>query len=138
MKSHYKKLPGPTAATHNNFDQQHKVMEMFCDNAKTYIQLSGAALGLTLTFAREILRLPTDQAPDIWMILMWASFLIAVLAGAFYQYLATKYLEREVDWEYYPGWKWISAGSVYGIMLAGFYGGAVIFTVYSIVRLAQH
>jgi hypothetical protein len=72
------------------------------------------------------------------MILMWACFLLAVLAGAFYQYLATKYLEREVDWEYYAGWKWLQAGTVYGVMLIAFYGGAIIFTVYSIFRLSAN
>jgi hypothetical protein len=34
------------------------VVKMFSDNAKTYIQLSVAALGLTLTFAGKVLHIP--------------------------------------------------------------------------------
>jgi hypothetical protein len=71
------------------------------------------------------------------MILMWACFFLAVVVGAFYQYLAVKYLEQELEWEYYRGWRWLQAGNVYAIMLAAFYGGAIIFTVYSIIRLGH-
>lgn len=111
-------------------------MSMFSDNAKTYIQLSGAALALTLTFAHQILHIPeAKNIVDPWMILMWGCFLVTVLAGALYQYLATKYLEQQVDWEYFKLWGWITAGSVYGVMLASFYGGALIFTIYAMVRL---
>lgn len=121
---------------HATFDRQHKVMSMFSDNAKTYIQLSGAALVLTITFAHEILHIPVGQKiADLWMILMWACFLLAIISGAFYQYLATKYLETIIDWEHSSAWSWLEAGTIYGVMLAAFYGGAVIFTVYAIVRL---
>ena len=76
-----------------DFGSQQKIMKMFCDNAKVYIQLSGAALALTLTFAREILHIPADRnVTDVWMILMWCCFLLAVVSGAFYQYLAVKFL----------------------------------------------
>jgi hypothetical protein len=83
------------------FDREHKVMSMFSDNAKTYIQLSGAALALTLTFAHEILHVPKDRnVADTWMITIWACFLIAIVAGAFYQYLAAKFLEAIVRLEH--------------------------------------
>jgi hypothetical protein len=51
------------------FDRQQKIMSMFCDNAKTYIQLSGAALALTLTFAHEILHIPAQRTSptDGWL-----------------------------------------------------------------------
>jgi hypothetical protein len=52
-----------------DFDHEQKVMSMFCDNAKTYIQLSSAALALTLTFARQILHVPDSQnIANFWMI----------------------------------------------------------------------
>ena len=121
-----------------DFDREQKVMSMFCDNAKTYIQLSSAALALTLTFARQILHVPDNKnIANVWMILMWSCFLLAVVSGAFYQYLAVKYLERHVNWEFYEAWEWLQAGTVYGVMLAAFYGGALIFTVYAIIRLIQ-
>jgi hypothetical protein len=69
------------------FDRKQKIMSMFSDKAKTYIQLSGAALALTLTFAHEILRIPKDQkVADGWMSLMWSCFLLTIISGAFYQY----------------------------------------------------
>jgi hypothetical protein len=118
------------------FDRQQKIMEMFCDNAKTYIQLSGLALTLTLTFAREILHVPKDtNIADPWMILMWICFLVTILAGAFYQYLAVKLLEEMTESNSYNLFGWLQPGHVYGVMLTAFYGGSTIFTIYAIVRL---
>lgn len=120
------------------FDRQQKVMSMFSDNAKTYIQLSGAALALTLTFAHEILHIPKDQnVADGWMIAMWACFLLTIVSGAFYQYLAVKYLEGCIDWEHDTSWDWLQPGWIYGAMLGAFYGGAIVFTVYAVSRLAR-
>lgn len=109
---------------------------MFSDNAKTYIQLSGAALALTLTFAHEILHVPKDEnIANGWMIAMWVCFLVAIIAGAFYQYLAVKFLDAILDWEYESSWDWLEPGIVYGLMLSAFYAGTIIFTVYAIIRL---
>jgi hypothetical protein len=103
------------------FDHQHKVMMMFSDNAKTYIQLSGAALALTVTFAHQILHIPEGRnVVDPWMVIMWVCFLIAIIAGA-YQYLAAKFMEASIDWESYDAWNWLQPGSIYGSMLGAFY-----------------
>lgn len=111
-------------------------MKMYSDNAKTYIQLSGAALGLTLTFAHDILHVPKEKnIADIWMITVWLCFLVAIVSGAFYQYLAVKLLEKAIDWQYSGAFGWLEPGSVYGAMLGAFYGGTVIFTIYAIVKL---
>jgi len=124
------------APNKDDFDREQKVMSMFCDNAKTYIQLSSAALVLTLTFVRQILHVPDDKnIANIWMMLMWGCFLLAVLSGAFYQYLAVKYLEGLADPEAGKEWEWLRPGTIYAVMLAAFYGGAVVFTVYAISRL---
>jgi hypothetical protein len=121
-----------------DFDHMHKIMSMFSDNAKTYIQLSGAALALTLTFAHEILHIPKDQnIVDGWMMTMWICFLVAIIMGAFYQYIAVKLLEKAVDWQAYDPWKWLQPGHVYGIMLGAFYGGTIIFAIYGILRLSH-
>lgn len=118
------------------FDRQLAVMKMFSDNAKTYIQLSGAALGLTLTFAHKIIHIPEDQPiVDLWTVTMWSCFLITIIAGAFYQYLAAKFMETSIDWEYYGNWNWLQSGVIYGVMLGTFYAGATIFTIYAIIRL---
>ena len=111
-------------------------MGMFSDNAKTYIQLSGAALALTLTFAHEILHIPKEaNVADAWMIIMWACFLLAILAGAFYQYLAVKTVEASIDWNHSEAWAWLQPGNVYAVMLGSFYGGTIIFTAYAASRL---
>jgi hypothetical protein len=110
-------------------------MKMFSDNAKTYIQLSGAALGLTLTFAHKIIHIPEDQPiVDLWMVTMWSCFLITIIAGAFYQYLAAKFMEASINWEYYGDWNWLQPGVIYGVMLGTFYAGTTIFTIYAIIR----
>jgi hypothetical protein len=121
-----------------NFSNEQKIMQMFCGNAKTYVQLSGAVLGLTLTFAHEILHIPADQSiVDFWMVVMWGCFLAAIISGMFYQYPAVKHLESELPSYSFKGWGWLAPGSVYGIMLGAFYGGTLTFTVYAIVRLSQ-
>ena len=109
---------------------------MYSNNAKTYIQLSGAALALTLTFADKILRLPaTENVATGWMIVVWMCFLLTIIAGAFYQFLATKLLDAYLDWGHDQTWDWLQPGYVYGVMLSSFYAGAVIFTVYAIARI---
>jgi hypothetical protein len=123
---------------HASFDRQEKIMKMYSDNAESYIKLSGLALALTLTFAREILHIPKDKnIADGWMIAMWICFLATILAGAFYQYLAVKLLEQMLDRRSHNAWTWLQPGNVYGFMLATFYGGSIIFTVYAIVRLSH-
>ena len=124
-----------------SFERQQKIMAIFTENAKTYIQLSGAALALTLTFAHDILHIPKEQSiVNKWMILMWACFLVTIIAGAFYQYLAVKDLEIQ-DAEivglrgFIPIWGWLAPGLIYGIILGAFYGGTIIFTVYAIIML---
>ena len=111
-------------------------MQMFSDNAKSYVQLSGAALALTLTFADKILHIPsTQRIVDRWTVTMWTCFLIAIIVGAFYQFLAVKQLDSLLEWEYDKTWDWLQPGIVYGVMLAAFYGGTIIFAIYAIVQI---
>ena len=118
------------------FDRQQKVLSMYSDNAKTYIQLSGAALALTITFTDRILHLTaTENIANGWMIAVWICFLLAVITGAFYQFLATKVLDAYLDWGHDTTWDWLQPGYVYGTMLISFYAGSVLFTGYAIVRL---
>lgn len=128
--------PLSDAERHATFERQEKVMKMFSDNAKTYIQLSSAAIALTGTFAHSILQVPKDHiVVDVGMVLMWGCFLIAILAGAFYQYLAVKFLEAVLDWDCAEVWGWVEPGTIYGVMLYAFYGGTTVFTAYAIARL---
>ena len=118
------------------FSANHKMTTIFCANAKTYIQLSGAALVLTLTFAHEILHVQGNLV-DVWLILMWSCFLLTVVAGVLYQYLAAQSLERYFVWHAAHLWDWLPPGLVYGIMLIAFYGGSFILTIYAIVGLTH-
>ena len=77
------------------FEKEYKVIGVFIENAKTYIQLSASALLLTVTFLREIVGIPKEQKlpRDSWLMLSWWSFLVAIVLGALYQYYAAKFLE---------------------------------------------
>ncbi len=123
----------------SDFDNEHKIMTLFIDNAKSYIQLSGAALVLSITFVHEVLGVPAGHklSVDGWMIGAWIAFLLAIVAGAFYQYLAVKYLERLSSIPSFEFWSWLiqQPGVIYGVMLSAFYSGALLFTVEAIARL---
>jgi hypothetical protein len=76
------------------------------------------------------------------MIWMWACFLFTIIAGAFYQYLAVKDLEIQDAQisglkNFIPIRGWMAPGLICGVMLATFYGGAITFTIYAIIRLRQ-
>ena len=51
--------------------------------------------------------------------------------------MVTLYYAKVSKWEFFRLWKWIEGGAVYGVMLASFYGGAIIFTIYAAIRLAH-
>ncbi len=124
----------------SDLENQCKIMTLFIDNAKSYIQLSGAALVLSITFIHEVLGVPAGHklSVDGWMIAAWIAFLLAIIAGAFYQYLAVKYLERLSRTPSFEFWSWLvqQPGLIYGVMLSAFYCGALFFTIEAIVRLS--
>jgi hypothetical protein len=63
------------------------------DTAKTFTQLSIGALALSITFLKTVLG-SKDGAPISYLLLFaWLFWLLAALAGAFYQYRAIKWLE---------------------------------------------
>src|SRR5215831_15938918 len=112
-----------------DFDHEQKVMGMFTDNAKAYIQLAGAGLAGTVTFMDKFLHTEPGHkvAPGGWLATTWITLLVAIVAGAFYQYLAVKYLEQHLDGQSFQWWNWLAerCGIVYGIMLAAFYVAVV-------------
>ena len=125
----------------SEFEKQCTVMGHFIENAKVYVQLSAGALVLTITFLHDVVGIPQGEKVKIdWqLIVSWVCFLAAVLAGAFYQYLAVKFLEWKsgVGRHYY---KWMeplieSPGNVYGFMLVSFYAGGIFFLMEAVWRL---
>src|SRR6266481_495598 len=125
------------------FDREHKVMTLFIDNAKTYVQLSIGALLLSVTFLKEVLGLPKETPIhlDCALVVCWICFLMAVIFGALYQYFACKFVEWKADvkrshririqWLIHHPWP------AYRLMLIAFYGGGVFFTVGAIIRLSS-
>jgi hypothetical protein len=122
------------------FDKQCKVMGLFIDNAKTYTQLSGAALALSVTFIREVFGIEKGQPihSDWSLISSWLCFLISIGAGVSYQYYAVKFLESHSGLRGqrrgFPAILVERPWPLYLIMLVTFYAGAVFFTVAAIKR----
>ena len=121
-----------------SFPQDEVIMKLFIDNAKSYIQLSTGALVFSITFIEKVLQKVPPIKPDLFLIGSWVAFLIAVGSGAFYQYLAVKYLESISG---NPGSEGIlpkklrDPGTIFGIMMVAFYAGAVLFTFMAIMRI---
>jgi|SRR5215213_6386848 len=122
------------------FNKECKLMGLFIDNAKTYTQLSGAALALSVTFIHEVTGVAKDSPIllDWSLIVAWLCFLIAIGAGVSYQYFAVKFLEWKSDimrhHKSYPRLLIEHPWPLYSLMLVTFYAGAVFFTVGAIKR----
>jgi hypothetical protein len=75
---------------------------------------------------------------DIFLIGSWTAFLIAIGSGAYYQYLAVKYLESisgNAGSEGILPKNLRDPGTIYGIMMVAFYAGAILFTFTAIMRM---
>ena len=122
------------------FDRECKVLDRFTDNAKSYIQISSGALLLSVTFLHEIVGIPREQPvkPGALLISAWICFLVAILAGTTSQYFGAKFLEWKSGvprrHRSIPTWIIQHPWPMYGLMLVGFYSGAILFTVAAIQR----
>lgn len=115
-----------------------EVMGRYCDTAKSFTQLSMAALALPILFMRQILGLAKDaKIPvDIYLAATWVGFLVAIVASLLYQYLAVKYLTAhfwEEDWKAANGFV-RNPGWTYGVMLTSFLVGTFAF----MIKCAMH
>ena len=122
-----------------DFDKELQVMKMYTSNAGLYIKLSSAALALTVTFPEKILKVCRPMV-DLHVILIWIGFLLAIGTGAFYHYLAGKYMEKLLPEG--AGFRWLNwiadrCGIVYGLMLLSFYASAVLFTCNAISAVSR-
>ncbi|HET7234369.1 MAG TPA: hypothetical protein VFJ16_30425 [Longimicrobium sp.] len=128
-----------------NRSNEHElnIINAYIDTAKTFIQLSSAALILPLIIQTKLLGL-REGAPlfigiERWAVFgSWIFFLIAIAAGATYQHYAVKFVEY--NWR--PDDTHVSSvqrpiilkhgpGIVYGVMVSAFYLGAICIVVYS-------
>lgn len=119
-------------------EQERKVMAAYGDTAKTYSQLSLGALVLSVTFLEKVANTQVSASVDAPLVVAWCGWLISALAGAFYQYLAVRFLEARGE-----AWgvlvrsghrQWFRRLAqhpwpVYGVMLAAFAVGSLAFVI---------
>jgi hypothetical protein len=128
-------------------EEDRKIMAAYSDTAKTYSQLSLGALVLSVTFIEKVAATKVSHALNAALLLAWGGWLIAALSGAFYQYLAVRFLEaRGKDWgvliraghpqlfEHWSRHPW----PVYACMLIAFAIGSLAFVVVGLQLLSSH
>ncbi len=126
---------------------EHRIVSLFIDNAKTYIQLSTGALVLSVTFIEKAGN--NNSFPiNGFIVASWFFWLVSILIGALYQYVAIKYLEtmeNDHDFLFYDReWKIIipkvilnNPYSLYAVMVLFFYIGAVSFAISAMEDLKE-
>jgi uncharacterized membrane protein len=110
-----------------------EIMGRYSETARSFGQLSMAALALPVIFLRQILgldehaRIPVDPL----IVTTWIAFLVAILASQLYQYLAVKYLTAHFWREDWKGASQLvrSPGLMYGVMLVSFFAGTLAFVL---------
>ncbi|HRP27429.1 MAG TPA: hypothetical protein PLG77_03245 [Burkholderiaceae bacterium] len=126
------------------FETEQKMMATYVDTAKTYSQLSLGALVLSVTFIEKFTTVKTQQSVTWWLAASWIAWLLSALSGAFYQYLAARFLEgRGEHWRVltrgvHPQWfDWLGRHPwpAYAVMLGAFAVGAASFAVYGLKAL---
>lgn len=124
---------GGDVLAQNVFENDSRIIGLFIDNAKTYVQLSSGALAVSVAFLRQIAGVDDDtvMAVDRWLVSSWALFVVAIGAGVFYQYLGAKYLEAQTRTSYERlaglGHLIERPWPIYLAMMVAFYGGILSF-----------
>ena len=128
------------------FENERKMMSAYVDTAKTYSQLSLGALVLSVTFIEKVVDAKLHESVNTFLLLAWVFWLASALSGAFYQYLAARFLEvRGEDWGVlvrggHPQWfEWLARHPwpAYAVMLVAFAVGSGSFVVVGVQRLAR-
>jgi hypothetical protein len=130
-------------------DREHKIISMYIDNAKTYVQLSMAALVFSVAFLQSLVGKKDIVPLDLGMIFPWLSWLVAIISGVTYQYSSVKYLENienKLDALFYRR-KWRThmpavfirtPYRIYGVMMTFFYIGVISFTMIAMSKMIGH
>jgi len=82
--------------------KESEILKAYVDTAKTYIQLSSAGLALPIILREKLAMVlrpsnPLQSSAWVLVVLTWAAFLVAVCAGALYQFASAKYIEKSID-----------------------------------------
>ena len=141
------------------FKSRADLANAFCETAKTYIQISSAALALPLLFTNALFGKTVAESGlqmigsvPCSLLLSWLSFLLAIGFGLSYQWLTIRriwnqlhkdHLTREncKDWGFrttpgIPKFEWLNRSWLYGGMVGFFYLGAILFVVFAANKLA--
>jgi len=135
------------------FKSKVDLTKAFCETAKTYIQISSAALALPMLFTQAVLG--NEAAGNglrgvgvpCSLVLAWISFLLAILFGLAYQWFAVRLMWDELHrtqitdqnitqpgfrttW-WVPQFGWLNRSLPFGCMLVFFYLGAFCFVCFA-------
>jgi hypothetical protein len=118
-------------------DFADKVMPLYIESAKTYAQLSMAALGVTITFKEKVLGARPGRFLDALFLSSWFCFVLAIGASAYYQWVAVRLIQYVKDDQvYFPltvSWLW--PGYAYGVMVSCFFLATLLLVVTATGRL---
>lgn len=127
--------------------KESEIIRGYVDTAKTYIQLSSGGLALPLILTEKLRRDGMNAVAmtgAAWYVVVstWAAFLVAVVSGAFFQFAAAKFVEREIDPNaYLPGvFAWVverGPGQLLNVTVLSFVIGAIGVVVYSSLLLGS-
>lgn len=126
---------------------EHRAVALFVENAKTYIQLATGALLLSVAFSQELTGSKGLPIKELYLWVSWVLWLVAILAGATYQYCVAKYLEElEVKNSslFYARAEpivllrhWVgNPYQLYAVLMLCFYGGTAWFAAAALWQLA--
>jgi hypothetical protein len=111
-----------------------EIIPLYLDSAKTFMNLSSGAIGLTVVFREKIIGSQPGSRLSLPLMASWLFFLGCIGASAFYQYLGVKFLDSiscEPGKIQYFASLVSSPGKVYGVMLILFVLGAISLVVSS-------
>jgi len=131
-----------------------EVTKAYAEGAKGFVQLSSAALALPLVFTQAILGkdvadkgLQGIDRFSFWvLVLTWFSFLMAILFGSLYLWLAprrfwddlhripehqARYRHLFQKWPTSRAWDWLDRSVLYFLMILFFCLGALAFVLYA-------
>jgi hypothetical protein len=150
--------PQPNRMSYTDeFKSRVDLTKAFCDTAKTYVQISSAALALPMVFTQALLGREAAErglrgvGVPCSLILAWISFLLAIAFGLAYQWLSIRLVWDDLHrtqitgqnaaepgfrttW-WVPQLRWLNRSIIYGCMLGFFYMGAILFVVFAAIAL---
>ena len=70
-----------------------EIIPLYIDTAKSFLNVSSAALGLTIVFREKVVGVQLNSKVGLLMISSWLFYLLTIGASVLYQYLAVKFLD---------------------------------------------